>query len=67
MTALFDRHGSDRPAAVERAECVPSAEEEQKSLVERDDPLAPSRGITLSVLLGLTLWALVAAAAWYLL
>lgn len=66
MTALFDRHGSDRPAAVERAECVPTAEEE-KCLAERDDPLAPSRGITISILLGLTLWALAAAAAWCLL
>jgi len=68
MNALLSHHGGDRPVAAERSHSALA--KEAGTVVDHlrcPDDLAPARGIAVSILLGLSLWAIAAVTAWYLL
>lgn len=61
-------HG-DEPAGAEVSDSVPTIAEDDgvNHVALSDDLIAPARGIVVSMLLGICLWALAGVIAWYLL
>ncbi len=68
LIPLLRNPASVKPTpAEEAADRIAPAASDFSGCAEDDDSLVPARGITFGVLIGAAMWAMIGAAAWYLL